>query len=1390
METLKAEIISSAEFSFENLLAEIDLQNVGYVDFNNLFEFFRKNAFYPYEEEIIAILRRLDKNDDGRLTISELEEALTPKGLEITTPQIQKDKASKLIESTLPDSKKSRVSKSINYENANKKASVKEKSLDDNIDILTNKILSDKKKSQINEIVDDQYEQPIKDSIRAKTKDPNSNSKARYTDEMPTITERKSRLVESQKQSDLTEKKQNPDENIKANKKSSLHQEIIRKNEEKLNDYFQKEEDNQPDYSFSNKKTMNIGSTYTSTPPKYPRPVKTAYSTITEKTPPHLNYYPYEPVRRAFSPMKEQIMKSSRTPPRKPQSSQERLQYSQRKSSNSKNIYEKRSSFHEKPRNLLEDHELDRKGSAIKANKQEELIESRENEEVPIFQQENKKKFSTKIPQENVFEEKRISKISNKPEKMSIYQEKALLDEKSPYNEKPQVFSDEKRSSKTNYQEKPLIYSSEKKNSIISDPYAKRVNDPYAKKSIYEVNDPYAKKTIYELNDKKPSIYETANIKKQSIYQEKQLNSPEDKRFSSKRQEEIPTYQEKPMVYSDEKKLSIKNQAFYEKPQSPAEEKRFSNKNQIIQEKPQESFEDKRFSTKNQVYQEKPQMPSEDKRFSTKNQVFVEKPQIPSEEKRSSNPIEEKRFSSKPQNPSEDKRFSKNQELFQEKPQQDKRFSTKNQETYQEQPEEKEEDYKKKFSPKNEEVYQEKPQISSEDKRLSMKNQEKPQLTSEQKHLSQVFYQENPQISPEDKKFSIKNEKMSVAFQVNDKRASGLSKLGDEKRSIYQEKPQVFAEDKRTISKKDDKKASVVSKNLNNDQDEYDSPIEEDKIIGAESHMANSEKSIDVLQEKARLQSLKIDELMKKEQDKNYDTNDSINKKGRNSDLGFYTKNEYLPLKGSERKSAPLIIGHNSFNSEKNPTNESNISENQQQQHPKQSIMKKKNHSIHAELQVKEESENEENESDIDQNPIDPHNNSNVDHPPHKSIKQSIKQPEDLDNSHQTSIRKSVKQPEELDNSQQSGIRQSVKQPEDLENSRNKSIRQSVKQPEELDNKKKSIKQYVVNQPEEEQLDKKKSIRQSVKQPESGEEEEEEEVEEEKERELDNKKKSIRQSAKAPEQEELDNKKKSIRQSVKAPEQEELDNKKKSIRQSVKAPEREELDNKKKSISQSVKQQEEDEPENNQKSIRQSIKQQEDPKNSKKSIRQSVKEQQEVSVNSKKSIKQPIKEQQEELENSRKSIRQSVKQQEILENSNIAAVNQEEIQRKGSDVSIDVVKYFKTVLNCEEELERCKQDLSLRPDFNLVDFFLFFDKEKQGYCVKEEFQEVLTELGIQFQQENLHLFLKRFVKGEGDTLKFFDFSEVFTPLLTDYAELLNQRKPINIDFQFKYREVN
>lgn len=42
-------------------------------------DFLQKNGIFPYEEEVIYILRRLDKDDDGRISLLELQNEVSPK---------------------------------------------------------------------------------------------------------------------------------------------------------------------------------------------------------------------------------------------------------------------------------------------------------------------------------------------------------------------------------------------------------------------------------------------------------------------------------------------------------------------------------------------------------------------------------------------------------------------------------------------------------------------------------------------------------------------------------------------------------------------------------------------------------------------------------------------------------------------------------------------------------------------------------------------------------------------------------------------------------------------------------------------------------------------------------------------------------------------------------------------------------------------------------------------------------------------------------------------------------------------------------------------------------------------------------------------------------------
>jgi len=216
----KKEISFCGDFSYELLFQEIDRENVGFVDFQNLNEFFKTNMYYPYEEEIISILRRMDKNDDGRLASSELQVGFKP-----LSPKEFIKKDLKSLYST-PLEKNLSASKVLNSASKH----VKNSSI--------NYVSSHKKTNNSQEYKSTVYRSPISS-------------------------------------------KKNVEEN------SDSYSKITTKYEK---------------YDTSANKTANVSN--------IPQNIVNNMNEIS-KSPANYSYYPYEPVRRAFSPMKEQIMKSS-----------------------------------------------------------------------------------------------------------------------------------------------------------------------------------------------------------------------------------------------------------------------------------------------------------------------------------------------------------------------------------------------------------------------------------------------------------------------------------------------------------------------------------------------------------------------------------------------------------------------------------------------------------------------------------------------------------------------------------------------------------------------------------------------------------------------------------------------------------------------------------------------------------------------------------------------------------------------------------------------------------------------------------------------------------------------------------------------------------------------
>ena len=64
------------DFSTYGCFRAIDDYNEGDINPDNIRKFFKSNGYYPSEDEIIALVRRLDYNADCKISYEEFSEAI------------------------------------------------------------------------------------------------------------------------------------------------------------------------------------------------------------------------------------------------------------------------------------------------------------------------------------------------------------------------------------------------------------------------------------------------------------------------------------------------------------------------------------------------------------------------------------------------------------------------------------------------------------------------------------------------------------------------------------------------------------------------------------------------------------------------------------------------------------------------------------------------------------------------------------------------------------------------------------------------------------------------------------------------------------------------------------------------------------------------------------------------------------------------------------------------------------------------------------------------------------------------------------------------------------------------------------------------------------------
>lgn len=76
----KIDLANQRDFSLFNAFSAIDNHETGFVDYTNLRSFFKRQGKIVKDDDIVAILRRIDRDDDGKLTYEEFAAALRPQG--------------------------------------------------------------------------------------------------------------------------------------------------------------------------------------------------------------------------------------------------------------------------------------------------------------------------------------------------------------------------------------------------------------------------------------------------------------------------------------------------------------------------------------------------------------------------------------------------------------------------------------------------------------------------------------------------------------------------------------------------------------------------------------------------------------------------------------------------------------------------------------------------------------------------------------------------------------------------------------------------------------------------------------------------------------------------------------------------------------------------------------------------------------------------------------------------------------------------------------------------------------------------------------------------------------------------------------------------------------
>lgn len=105
------------------------------------------------------------------------------------------------------------------------------------------------------------------------------------------------------------------------------------------------------------------------------------------------------------------------------------------------------------------------------------------------------------------------------------------------------------------------------------------------------------------------------------------------------------------------------------------------------------------------------------------------------------------------------------------------------------------------------------------------------------------------------------------------------------------------------------------------------------------------------------------------------------------------------------------------------------------------------------------------------------------------------------------------------------------------------------------------------------------------------------------------------------------------------------------------------------------------------------------------------------------------------------------------------------------------INYIQKMMFVESQLEREKMNLSQNEDFNIEDVFRIFEHENKEYITNDELKRGLKLFGIDPNELNIKLLLKRYDLKQKGYINYSDFFNIFVPFETTVRRIVENRPP-------------